>query len=97
MCIRDSDEDRLHRLSGAAVARIRQQANVGLMGDAFFDESFCRALVQAIGSNLDLATANGKLHFKATAAYAALSVDVESLAVSRPSAMSSNTVVTRCV
>ena len=90
----DHDEDRLHRLSGAAVARIRQQANVGLMGDAFFDESFCRALVQAIGSNLDLATANGKLHFKATAAYAALSVDVESLAVSRPSAMSSNTVVT---
>jgi maltose alpha-D-glucosyltransferase/alpha-amylase len=90
----DHDEERLHRISGAAVARIRQQANVGLMGDAFFDESFCRALVRAIGSNLDLATANGKLHFKATAAYAALSVDVESLAVSRPSALSSNTVVT---
>ena len=30
----------------AAIAQVRQQANVGVMGDAFADEAFCRALVR---------------------------------------------------
>jgi maltose alpha-D-glucosyltransferase/alpha-amylase len=45
----DHDEDRLKALMACPVAKVRQQANVGVMADAFFDESFCRALVEAMG------------------------------------------------
>jgi maltose alpha-D-glucosyltransferase/alpha-amylase len=33
---------------------VRQQAQVGLMGDAFYDEAFCRALVRTIGNGAEL-------------------------------------------
>ena len=42
----DTEEERVTRLTPAALAKIRQQANVGVMADAFYDEPFCRALVQ---------------------------------------------------
>ncbi len=90
----EQDEEGLHRLSHAALAKVRQQANVGIMGDAYFDEAFSRALVTAIANSLALTTANGQLRFKPTAAFASLSVDVARLPVSRPSGHSSNTVVT---
>ena len=44
------DEERMNALVPAALAKVRQQANVGVMGDAFYDEAFCRALVRAIGT-----------------------------------------------
>jgi len=90
----DGEEQRLHRLSQAMLAKVRQQASVGVMGDAYFDEAFSRALVTAIGQNLELTTANGQLRFRQTAAFAGLTVDVASLEVSQPSGSSSNTVVT---
>ncbi len=43
----DRDEDRVRNLSTSAIAKVRQQANVGVMGDAFADEAFCRAIVVA--------------------------------------------------
>ncbi|MEO8163922.1 MAG: putative maltokinase, partial [Betaproteobacteria bacterium] len=78
----------------AALAKIRQQANVGIMGDAFYDEAFCRAVVQAIGEGKELATAAGRLKFTPTAMFEAVAADVAKLEVERPSALSSNTVVT---
>ncbi|MEO8545163.1 MAG: putative maltokinase, partial [Burkholderiaceae bacterium] len=90
----EDDEERTQRLSQAALAKIRQQANVGIMGDAFFDDTFSRALVTAIGNNLELTSANGHLRFKSTAAFATLKADIATLEVSRPSGLSSNTVVT---
>ena len=39
----ERDDERVRNLATAAVAKIRQQANVGVMGDAFADEMFCRA------------------------------------------------------
>src|SRR5690348_7540132 len=39
------DEARLHRLQPGAVARVRQQAVVGVIADACVDECFCRAVV----------------------------------------------------
>ena len=39
----EREEERLRNLSTAAIAKVRQQANVGVMGDAFADEVFCRA------------------------------------------------------
>ncbi|MGF6346560.1 maltose alpha-D-glucosyltransferase [Variovorax sp. W2I14] len=90
----ERDEERMAGVAQAAIARIRQQAQVGLMGDAFYDEAFCRELVRTIGNGAELPTANGKLVFKPTAAFAEMAVDIDALPVGRPSGVSSNTVVT---
>lgn len=91
----DHDEDRLKALMACPVAKVRQQANVGVMADAFFDEGFCRALIEAMGSGLTLPTAGGKLVFTHTDAFAKLAgKDVATLPVTAPTAQSSNTVVT---
>jgi len=90
----ERDEDRLRGLTAAAVARVRQQANVGLMGDAWSDEAFCRSLAQAMGTEAEIATAHGRLRFRPTAAYARLAGSgLEAIAVSRQKAQSSNTLV----
>jgi maltose alpha-D-glucosyltransferase/alpha-amylase len=90
----DRDEDRVRALSTAAVAKVRQQANVGVMGDAFADELFCRALVAAMAKRREIATAQGKLQFRRTAAFARLAgSNFESLRADRPQGSSSNTVV----
>ncbi len=89
------DDDRLARLTPGAVAKVRQQATVGVMADAFFDEAFCRAVLDAVDRGTTLSTGSGRLVFRATGAFAALAgADAASLPVSRPSAASSNTVVT---
>ncbi|MDM0122824.1 maltose alpha-D-glucosyltransferase [Variovorax arabinosiphilus] len=91
----DHDEDRLKALMACPVAKVRQQANVGVMADAFFDEGFCRALIEAMGSGLTLPTAGGKLLFTHTDAFAKLAgKDIATLPVTAPTAQSSNTVVT---
>ncbi|BEP62487.1 maltose alpha-D-glucosyltransferase [Variovorax sp. V213] len=90
----ERDEERMAGVAQAALAKVRQQAQVGLMGDAFYDEAFCRALLQAIRSGMELETANGRLRFRATAAFAAIDPDIANLPVGRPSGVSSNTVVT---
>ncbi|WP_445288041.1 maltose alpha-D-glucosyltransferase [Variovorax atrisoli] len=90
----ERDEERMAGVAQAALAKVRQQAQVGLMGDAFYDEAFCRELVRTIGSGAELATANGKLVFRPTAAFAETAADIDALPVGRPSGVSSNTVVT---
>jgi maltose alpha-D-glucosyltransferase/alpha-amylase len=91
----DRDEERVKALGGAAVAKVRQQASVGIMADAFADEAFCRAVVEAIGAGRELAGAQGTLRFTPTRAFAEVAYeDVNLLPVARPKAQSSNTVVT---
>ncbi len=91
----DRDEARLRALAPAALAKIRQQANVGVMSDAFADEAFCRAVVHAIPSRREFPTAHGTLHFTPTAAFARIAgSDFAALPVGRPQAQSSNTVIT---
>ena len=91
----EQEDERLKSLAALSVARVRQQANVGLIGDAFADEVFCRAVVRAIGENKQLATAHGKLQFRPTRAFARLAGDdYSTLPVGRPQAQSSNTLVT---
>jgi len=53
----DRDEEKLKTLMPGAVAKVHQQAEVGVMADAFCDESFCRAMVNAIGLRTELPTA----------------------------------------
>jgi maltose alpha-D-glucosyltransferase/alpha-amylase len=91
----DRDDDRVRALSTAAVAKIRQQANVGIMGDAFADECFCRAIVAAIAANREVAGAQGRLRFRPTEAFAEIAgTEAAALKVERPLGSSSNTIVT---
>jgi maltose alpha-D-glucosyltransferase/alpha-amylase len=91
----DSEELRARNLAPGTLARVRQQANVGVLADAMADEPFCRALVEAIGAGAELAMGQGKLRFVPTGAFAALAgADAAALPVGRPKAQSSNTVVT---
>jgi maltose alpha-D-glucosyltransferase/alpha-amylase len=90
----DRDEERVRNLSTSAIAKIRQQANVGIMGDAFADEAFCRALVIAIARRKDAATVHGRMEFRPTAEFAVLAgPDFATLPAARPQASTSNTVV----
>jgi len=41
-------ESRMRGVLPLAMARVRQQAALGILGDAFADDAFCRALVEAI-------------------------------------------------
>src|SRR5258708_36964965 len=65
----ERDEERVRNLSTAAVAKIRQQANVGVMGDAFADEMFCRTVVAAMAARKEIATSQGKPQFRPTTAF----------------------------
>jgi maltose alpha-D-glucosyltransferase/alpha-amylase len=88
------EEERLRNLSTAAVAKVRQQANVGVLGDAFADELFCRSIVAAIAARKEIAMTQGRLQFRPTDAFARLAgSDFDSLPVARPRGSSSNTVV----
>jgi len=79
----------------AIIAKTRRQANVGALAEAFADEAFCRALVEAIGAGGEVATAQGRLRFLPTGAYGAIAgEEAARLPVGRPQAQSSNTVVT---
>ena len=90
----EREEERCRNLTTSAVARVRQQANVGVMGDAFADECFCRAVVSAMASSREVPMAQGKLSFRPTAAFAKLAgADYHGLPVERPRGSSSNTVV----
>jgi len=90
----ERDEDRIRRLSTSAIAKVREQSNVGVMGDAFADEVFCRAVVAAMARPRDIATALGKLQFRPTAAFGRLTGDdFASLPAARPRSSNSNTVV----
>jgi maltose alpha-D-glucosyltransferase/alpha-amylase len=91
----ERDEERVRSLSTGAVAKIRQQAQVGVMGDAFADPPFCRAVVHAMATRREIASTHGKFVFRPTAAFADIAGrDYADLSVERPRGSSSNTVVT---
>ena len=90
----DSDEALMNALANSTIAKVRQQAQVGVLADAFGDETFARALVAAVGRGGELKTARGTVQFKPTRAFAELvGSDVAALAATMPSAQSSNTIV----
>ncbi len=69
------DEDHVRALAPLTVARVRQQANVGVLGDAIADEGFCRHVVKAICSGRTVPTAHGSLRFIKSAACPELSAE----------------------
>ena len=91
----DTEEDRMRALAPVTIAKVRQQANVGVLADAFGDEAFCRAVAQAIGRGGDIPTAKGVLRFTPSRRYAALAgSELAALPVGMPHGQSTNTIVT---
>jgi maltose alpha-D-glucosyltransferase/alpha-amylase len=91
----ETEEARARSLGGALVAKVRQQANVGVLADAFADEAFCRALVGAIGAGRAVPATQGTLRFVPTRAYPEIAgADTAALEIGRAEGQSSNTVVT---
>jgi maltose alpha-D-glucosyltransferase/alpha-amylase len=91
----EGDDERYRSLLPYAVARIRQQAAVGVMSDAFADERFCRELVAAMGEERELKTAHGTLRCLGTRRYADVGGSgLAGVPMARPQAQSSNTIVT---
>ncbi|HEU5282521.1 MAG TPA: maltose alpha-D-glucosyltransferase [Burkholderiales bacterium] len=90
----DGEEERARSLLPATVARVRQQANVGVLADAFADEAFCLATLEAIGERLELPAAAGVIRFEPTTAFETLSGDEpDELAVHPTQTQTSNTTV----
>jgi maltose alpha-D-glucosyltransferase/alpha-amylase len=90
----EEEEDSMRALAAGTVARIRQQANVGLIGDALADEAFCRHVVKSIGAGKTLPTARGTLRFTATGAFGRLATeDLAGLAIGALKAQSTNSSV----
>ena len=63
----DGSEEQSRALAPFTIAKIRQQAEVGVMADAFGDERFCQALVAAIGEGAEIRMAQGRVRFSAPA------------------------------
>jgi len=81
-------------LSPFAVAKVRQQAQVGVLADAFGDEGFVRAVGEAVRNGAVQKSARGRIEFRPTSAFADVAgPDVARLAFATPGAFSSNTVV----
>ncbi|MGH8743232.1 MAG: putative maltokinase, partial [Burkholderiales bacterium] len=91
----EDEEERTRAMLPVTVAKTRQQARVGILADAFADETFCRSLVESIGAAKVYACAQGNIRFSPTSAYAELvGQELAALPVRPPISQSSNTVVT---
>ena len=93
----DLPESRWQRLQPYSIARVRQQALVGVLADTAADEAFGRAVVDAIGAAQELRTAHGTLRFTPTPALAQLRAGDPGadLSAAAPITQGSNTAV-RC-
>ena len=68
----ERDEERTRQLGAAALAKVRQQASVGVLADAMADEAFCRAVVRSIGGARALKTEEGSIRFTPGATFGAV-------------------------
>jgi maltose alpha-D-glucosyltransferase/alpha-amylase len=92
MAMEDTEEARYAKLLPHAVARVREQAQVGVLADATGDESFGAAIVEAIGAGTQSRAERGSVQFWATGAYTELRGDTAaSLSASAAKAQGSNT------
>jgi len=91
----DGDEERKRAATPATIARVRQQAQVGVLAEASADDAFCHALVDAMGARREIATARGKIRCNSTEAFGQIATeDTRLLPLRRPQAQGSNSVVT---
>ena len=90
----DGDDARLRAVSAGAVARVRQQARIGVLGDAFGDPIFCRRVLRAIGAQQQVVGVEGTLRCTPTTAFAQYAPEQGvDLPVRPPTTHTSNTAV----
>jgi maltose alpha-D-glucosyltransferase/alpha-amylase len=91
----EEDEEHVRQLAQSTIVRVRQQANVGVIGDAMADEGFCRNVVKAIGESRSLPTAKGSIRFTPSEVFRRIAgEDLATLTVGPLQAQSTNTSVT---
>ncbi|MCC7059460.1 MAG: putative maltokinase, partial [Burkholderiaceae bacterium] len=87
----DAEEPQVRALRPAALARVRQQADVGILADAIADESFCQMLLAAIGRREQMALAEGTITFEPGASFLDIvGEQIETLTLQRGVGQSSN-------
>ncbi len=88
----DREEARVRSLAPATLAKVRQQAEVGVVADAMGDEAFARELIAAIRAGESVKTAKGTIRFVPGASFERIAGPAgEPLKVVIPAAQSSNT------
>ncbi|MGH8659224.1 MAG: putative maltokinase, partial [Gammaproteobacteria bacterium] len=78
-------------LAPYVLAKVRQQARVGMLCDALADPAFCEALVAAMGQNVELPWGQGRLRFSCTAAFGVLAGDTALREIRLPAMAGTNT------
>jgi len=68
----DTDEPRIHAAAPVTIAKVRQQARIGVLADALADEAFCNAILGAMTKEQVLHSASGTFRFSRTHAFDAL-------------------------
>jgi maltose alpha-D-glucosyltransferase / alpha-amylase len=86
----ESDEESLRPLLPSTIAKIRRQAQLGILYDALADAAFSRALVMAMGRHQELALNSGRLKFSSTAAFGELTEGAPLQQVWRPAVEGTN-------
>ncbi len=90
----DREDERYRALLPAGIAKVRQQASIGVLADALADDRFARAIVRLIGSGGEIRGERALLRGVPTPSFGALAgPDVERLPL-RLGTRSSNTTVT---
>ena len=89
----DTGDDASRPLLSAALAKVRQQARMGLLYDAVADACFCKELVAAMGERRDIPFGAGKLCCSSTTAYTRLRGEGDIGEVRVPTNAGSNTAV----
>ncbi|MDQ6621518.1 MAG: maltose alpha-D-glucosyltransferase, partial [Pseudomonadota bacterium] len=90
----EAEEERYRGLLPAGLARVRQQAQIGVIADAVADERFVRAVVECIGSGRVVQGEHCALRGRPTAAFAKLAApETAELPVRVASKHSSNSTV----
>src|SRR5690606_25299575 len=86
-------DDSIRAILPVAVAKVRQQARVGVLHDAMVSAEFCHAIVSAMGEQREVPFGPGQLRFSATAAFAELTRERLPQEIHRPGTEGSNTTV----
>jgi len=81
----ERSDEALQVLPATTLAKVRQQARIGIIVDAFADAGFCRDVVEAIKQGAELPCEQGTMRFVPSEAYLQLSeLDISTLPIKAP-------------
>jgi len=91
----DRDDELIKAVASLTLARVRQQANVGVLAEAAGDTAFCRAVARQVCDAASLPTAHGTVRFAPTSKCGEFRQEnFDELVVSRLHTQSTNTSAT---